>query len=68
MVAIGVLLIIAGAFGIMSGPMAFGDIGIAIFLGGIVGLLAGIGFLVLNNRLKTIERRLDDLYIDRPLR
>ncbi len=55
MTAIGILLIILGAFGLMAGTMAFGDIGIACGLAGASALLSGIGFLIGAKRIKKLE-------------
>lgn len=43
---VGILLIIAGVLGLIGSQIAFGDIGISIGLAGVIGLLAGIGFLI----------------------
>lgn len=49
---IGVLLLIVGVFGILAGTVAFGDIGIACFIGGLAALLSGIGFIRLAKKEK----------------
>lgn len=55
MVAVGVLLVITGGFGLVVGMFAYGDIGIAAFIAGAAALLAGIGFLVGSKRVKALE-------------
>lgn len=50
MKAIGILLIILGAVGIIMGLMMFGDIGIACIIGAVAALLSGIGFLLVPKR------------------
>ncbi len=46
MKVIGVLLILVGIFGFIGASLAIGDIGIACGIGGAVGVLSGIGFLL----------------------
>lgn len=46
-IILGVLLILVGVFGFMESTMAYGDIGIACGIGGAVGLLSGIGFIIM---------------------
>jgi len=41
---------LVGVFGIGSGLMMFGDIGIASMVGGTSGLLSGIGFWLLRGK------------------
>ena len=43
---IGTLLIIVGVIGLILSTQAFGDIGIAIGISSIIGILSGIGFWV----------------------
>jgi len=43
---IGILLIIVGGFGLVGSTIAFGDIGLAMGIAGVIGVLAGIGFLI----------------------
>lgn len=57
MVACGVILIVLGALGLTLGPSAYGDISVAIMLGGAVGLVSGIACLVANKRLKQLSAR-----------
>lgn len=57
MVAIGVILIVVGALGILMGFNMVGDIGIACLVGAVAALVAGIGFLITSSRLKKLEYR-----------
>ena len=59
MIAVGVLLIILGAAGIIVGGNMFGDIGIACLVGAGAALIAGIGFLVASSRIKKLENKLN---------
>ena len=43
---IATLLIVIGIGGILMGTMMFGDIGVAAMIGGAVGILSGLGFLM----------------------
>jgi len=52
MFAIGILLIILGALGILMGMMMVGDIAVACFVGAVAALLSGIGFLLANKAIK----------------
>jgi hypothetical protein len=45
MKVIGILLLVVGGIGILLGGMMFGDIGLAAWIGSVVGILSGIGFL-----------------------
>ena len=54
MKAIGVILIILGAIGIIMGLMMFGDIGIACMVGAFGALLSGIGFLFAAKKFKSL--------------
>lgn len=55
MKVIGILLIVVGIFGLLLSSMMFGDIGIAAAIGSVTGILSGIGFLMLNKRVTTIN-------------
>ena len=55
MTVIGILLILLGAFGLLAGTMAFGDIGIACGLAGATALLSGIGLIIAARRMKKLE-------------
>ncbi len=54
MLAIGIILIILGAIGLLMGLMMFGDIGIACMVGALAALLSGIGFLIARGKLKNL--------------
>lgn len=56
MIFVGILLLLDGVAGIAASTMAFGDIGVACLLAGIAALLSGIGLLVLNGRLKKLQK------------
>lgn len=56
MIAIGVLEIVLGAFGIIIGLNMVGDIGVSCLVGSLAALLAGIGFLVASSRVKKLEK------------
>lgn len=49
---IAITLLILGILSLFLSTMAFGDIGIAIAIGGLTALLSGIGFWILNKRLQ----------------
>ncbi len=51
MKAIGIILIVLGALGIVMGLMMFGDIGLACIMGALSALLSGIGFLITSRRV-----------------
>lgn len=51
MKAIGILLIVLGAIGLIMGLMMFGDIGIACIIGALSALLSGIGFLIASKKV-----------------
>ena len=51
MKAIGIILIVLGALGIVMGLMMFGDIGLACLVGALASLLSGIGFLLVARRV-----------------
>lgn len=50
MKAIGILLILTSVAGFVLSTVAFGDIGLSFAYGGVVSLLAGIGFLIANKK------------------
>ena len=54
MKVIAILLIILGVIGIAMGLMMFGDIGVACLVGAVASLLSGIGFLMVNKKLKNL--------------
>ncbi|MBN8434691.1 hypothetical protein ACTHAL_004267 [Priestia flexa] len=49
---IAITLLILGIISLLISTMAFGDIGIAIAIGGLTALLSGIGFWIVDKRLK----------------
>ncbi len=51
MKAIGIILIIWGALGILMGLMMFGDIGIACIVGAVTAILSGVGFLITDKKI-----------------
>ncbi len=51
MKAIGIILIVLGALGIVMGFMMFGDIGLACMVGALTAVLSGIGFLLASRRI-----------------
>ena len=52
MKAIGILLVILGIIGLLMGMLMIGDIGIACIVGALSALLSGIGFIIVNGKLK----------------
>lgn len=55
MIAIGILLLVAGSIFIFTSTMAYGDIGISMLYTGITAILAGIGFLVGSRRISRMK-------------
>ena len=55
MMVLGILLIIWGVIGIAMGMMMFGDIGVACIVGAVAAILCGIGFILINNKLKKLK-------------
>ncbi len=51
MKAIGIILIIWGAVGLLMGMVMFGDIGIACIVGAVTAILSGLGFINLSKKL-----------------
>lgn len=49
---IAVLLILFGVIGLILSTMMFGDIGIAAAIGSVSALLSGIGFIIIDKKLK----------------
>ncbi len=57
MIAVGVLLIVLGAFGVVIGGNMIGDIGVACLVGAVAAIISGIGFLVTSSRIKKLENK-----------
>lgn len=51
---IAILLIIIGVIGLLLSTMMFGDIGIAAAVGSVSALLSGIGFILVDKKLKIL--------------
>ena len=51
MKAIGIILIVWGALGILMGLMMFGDIGVACIVGAVTAILSGVGFLITDKKI-----------------
>lgn len=56
MKVIGIILIIIGAIGIIMGLNMFGDIGIAALVGALSALVSGIGFIIADNKIKSLSK------------
>lgn len=56
LVVLGILSIIGGVATIALSTVAFGDIGVAIAIGGIALFMIGLITLIINGRLKKIEK------------
>ena len=54
MIIIGIILMLIGAAGFVSGSIAFGDIGIACSLAGAAALFSGIGCVIVNGKIKKL--------------
>ena len=52
MKVLGILLVILGIIGLLMGMLMIGDIGIACIVGALSALLSGIGFIIVNSKLK----------------
>lgn len=52
MKVIAIILIVLGIIGIAMGFMMFGDIGVACIVGALAALFSGVGFLMVNKKLK----------------
>lgn len=52
LIVTGVLLIVLGIAGILMGMLMVGDIGIACMVAALAALFSGIGFLIVDGRLK----------------
>ncbi len=58
MFVVGILLIILGILGICMGMIMFGDIGIACMVGAAAALLSGVGFILVNRKIKKINKHI----------
>lgn len=56
LIFLGIILILAGIGGIAVSTMAFGDIGVAIAIGGTALFFIGVVCLIVNGRLKKLEK------------
>ena len=50
---IGIILILIGIIGCYLGSMLFGDIGVTAIISGVIGVIAGIGFLKIPSSIKS---------------
>ena len=57
MVFIGIVLIIAGVIGLFLGAQGYGDIGLSFMYSAVVSILAGIGFLAANSKIKKMSAK-----------
>lgn len=58
MIVQGILQILVGVFGVVAGCIAFGDIGIACLISGILGIISGICTFITSKRIHKLEREL----------
>lgn len=58
MIVQGAFQILIGVFGVVAGCIAFGDIGIACLIGGILGIISGICTFITSKRIHKLEREL----------
>lgn len=56
MKVLGIILIVFGIIGFMIGGAMFGDIGISAWIGSIVSMLTGIGFIITNKKFKELNK------------
>jgi len=56
MVFIGILLIAGGIFGFVLGANGYGDIGLSFMYTAAMSIIAGIGFLVTNSKIKKMMK------------
>jgi uncharacterized membrane protein len=54
MKVLGIILIIVGGIGIVMAGAMFGDIGFAAGIGAITAILSGVGFMLIEKRLKNL--------------
>ena len=52
---VGILLLVLGVIGLLLGMMMFGDIGVAAMIGALSAILSGIGFIISDKKIKTIN-------------
>lgn len=52
MKVLSILLVIIGILGLLISSMMFGDIGIAAAIGSITAILTGVGFNIINKKIK----------------
>ena len=57
MKVIGIILVILGVLGLLLSFMMFGDIAIAAAIGSAGSLLSGIGFILIDKKLKVIKQQ-----------
>lgn len=58
MIVQGIFQIVIGVFGIIAGCIAFGDIGIACMIGGVLGIISGICTFITSRRIHKLEKEL----------
>lgn len=58
LILLGILCLIGGIAVIGLSSMAFGDIGVAIAIGGIALVLLGLITLIINGRLRKLNKRI----------
>lgn len=52
MIIIGILLTLLGIAALWMSSFAFGDIGVALAISGVVSILSGIGFIATSRKMK----------------
>lgn len=55
MKVLSVLLILIGIVGLLLSSLMFGDIGIAAAIGSITAILTGVGFSIINKKIKVVN-------------
>ena len=56
MAFVGILLIICGVFGLFLGSQGYGDIGLTFMYSAVMSIIAGIGFLTVNSKIKKMMK------------
>ena len=56
MAFIGIVLVLGGILGIILGTHGYGDIGLSFMYAGIMSIIAGIGLLVTNSKIKKLMK------------